>query len=93
MRAVEMNQVGCMQVLGEAGAGVDKAYGNGWTPLMIAAHFGSTAAVEWLLARGADWRLTDQDGMTALDVAKAGGEAGGEAEAAAVLEAWIAEHA
>ena len=55
---------------------------------MIAAYFGDTAAVEWLLGRGADWRLTSKKGKTALDLAKKYSEA----EAAAALEAWIAEH-
>jgi len=44
--------------------------------------------VEWLLGRGADWRLKSNGGQTALDCAKRNGEA----EAAAALEAWIAEH-
>jgi hypothetical protein len=82
------NQVGCLEVLCEAGADLDKATGGGWTPLIIAARNGRTAAVEWLLARGADWRLTNGNGRTALDWAKGCGQA----EAAAALEAWIAEH-
>ena len=94
-KAADQNCVGCMEVLGEAGADLDKADGDGMTPLMAAAAaaelpggFHCTAAVEWLLGRGADWRLTRHDGKTALDVAKEYGEA----EAAAALEAWIAEH-
>ena len=55
---------------------------------MIAAYFGDTAAVEWLLGRGADWRLTSKKGKTALDFAKAYGNP----EAVAALEAWIAGH-
>ena len=87
--AAMRNQVGCLEVLGEAGADLDKAEdGDGWTPLIIAAVHGQTAAVGWLLARGADWRLTDRVGVTALNYAKRRGKA----EAAAALEAWIAEH-
>jgi len=83
------NQVGCMEVLGEAEADLDKADGiYGETPLMIAAEAGHTAAVEWLLGRGADWRLTRKSGRTALGIAKGRGKA----EAAAALETWITEH-
>jgi ankyrin repeat protein len=55
---------------------------------MVAAARGHTAAVEWLLGRGADWRLTDRRGKTASDRAKEAGKA----EVAATLEAWIVEH-
>ena len=56
---------------------------------MIAAEWGhSTAAVEWLLDHTADWRLKNNDGKTALDLAKEDGNS----EAAVLLEAWIAEH-
>jgi ankyrin repeat protein len=55
---------------------------------MVAAARGHTAAVEWLLGRGADWRLTDRRGKTASDIAKEAGKA----EVAATLEAWIVEH-
>ena len=87
------NQVGCMEVLTEAGADLDKASGHGNAPLIQAAANGHTAAVEWLLGRGADWRLAGNDdhpdgGKTALDCAKYNGEV----EAVAALEAWIAEH-
>ena len=76
-------------MLVRAGADLVKASGGGTTPLIVAAFKGhSTAAVEWLLSRGADWRLTRVDGKTALDYAKEGGTS----EAVAALEAWIAEH-
>jgi ankyrin repeat protein len=92
LRAASQNQVGCMEILGEAEADLDKADKYGTTPLMAAAVNGRTAAVEWLLGRGADWRLTAKDGNTALGRAKANGPGMGRAEAAAALEAWIAEH-
>ena len=44
--------------------------------------------VEWLPGCGADWRLADYGGKTALDWAKQWGHA----EAAGALEAWIAVH-
>ena len=79
--AARKNQVGCMEALCEAGADIDHADGSGWTPLMIAAAYGGrllydrTAAVDSLLARGADWRLTTKKGETALGIAKAQGKA------------------
>ena len=80
----DKNHLGCMGVLADAEADLDKADEDGDTPL----GYGYPAAVEWLLKRGADWRLTNNDGKTALDNANEDGEA----EVAAALEAWIAEH-
>ena len=40
-----------------------------------AAFFGHTAAVEWLLGHGADWRVIDGWGKTALDWARQNGHA------------------
>ena len=45
------------------------------TPLKSAAFFGHTAAVEWLLGHGADWRVIDDWGKTALDWARQNGHA------------------
>jgi len=55
--AAQANSVGCMEVLVEAGANINKVDTVGVTPLIGAAWDGHTEAVEWLLARGADWRL------------------------------------
>ena len=44
--------------------------------------------MQWLLERRADWRLTDEDGRTALAIAQEEGKA----EAAAALEAWVMVH-
>ena len=84
------NQVGCMEALAEAEGDLDKATcnGDGYTPLIWAAQFRHAAAVGWLLGREVDWRLTDNAEKTALDLAKQEGNV----EAAASLEAWIAEH-
>ena len=40
-----------------------------------ASFFGHTAAVEWLLGHGADWRVIDDWGKTALDWARQNGHA------------------
>jgi len=88
--AAQNNRIKSMEVLVGAGAKIDKTTESGDTPLMIAAASGHTEAVEWLLARGADWRLKDDTGKTALETAwqqrfqsrRADGVAG-------ALEAWI----
>ena len=45
---------------------------NSMTPLMIAAGYGYTPIVRLLLARGADPRIRDLDGGTAVDYAIVG---------------------
>jgi ankyrin repeat protein len=50
---------------------LDARQGSGWTPLMLAAANGMAAAVHLLLAAGADWTLANDDGHTALDLARA----------------------
>lgn len=50
----------------DAGVDIDEAGPDGRTPLMWAAAFGRTAAVEYLLARGADPTRMDRAGLTAL---------------------------
>ena len=44
----------------------------GWTPLLVAAHFGDGPVVEALLVAGADPRVTTPQGSTAVDLAQAG---------------------
>ncbi len=46
------------------------------TPLMLAASLARDAAVDLLLQRGADWRLRDREGMTALERAVRSGDTG-----------------
>jgi len=45
---------------------------NGTTPLMMAAMYGSAAAVQLLLDEGADVAMKNQQGMTAADFAERG---------------------
>ncbi len=48
---------------------IDATSPNGTTPLMMAAHYGSTASVQLLLDEGADPTLKNQLGLTAADFA------------------------
>jgi len=51
---------------------IDAESPNGTTPLMMAAMYGSLAAVKLLLQEGADAKLKNQRGLTALDFAQQG---------------------
>ena len=63
-------------LLVERGADVNVRQRHGWTPLHSAAHNGSEALVNALLAAGADAAATNDDGVTAADLAsKAGHDA------------------
>lgn len=55
------------------GAAADAGSPNGTTPLMMAAGYGSFAAVDALLAAGADARRVNQQGRSAADFALAAG--------------------
>lgn len=59
-----------MELLLEHHAYIDAGSPNGTTPLMMAAHYGSPAAVKLLLDAGADPRLKNQQGLTAIDFAR-----------------------
>ncbi|HWI82962.1 ankyrin repeat domain-containing protein [Ramlibacter sp.] len=58
-----------MALLLEHHAYIDAESPNGTTPLMMAAHYGSTEAVKLLLNEGADATLKNQQGLTAIDFA------------------------
>ena len=58
-------------VLVEAGADVNARQRHGWTPLLGAAQNGSLASVERLLAAGADPAARNDDGMSAVELARA----------------------
>ena len=74
---------------------IDAASPSGTTPLMMAAQYGTRSAVELLIKEGADPKLKNQQGLTAVDfatradraevvrwLAQAGGAAGGTKAAA-----------
>ncbi len=58
-----------MGLLIENHAYIDAESPNGSTPLMMAAHYGTPAAVKFLLEAGADPSLKNQLGLTAIDFA------------------------
>jgi ankyrin repeat protein len=58
-----------MELLLEAHAYIDATSPNGTTPLMMAAHYGTPAAVKLLLDGGADPALKNEQGLSAIDFA------------------------
>ncbi len=58
-----------MEMLLDENAYIDAASPNGTTPLMMAAQYGTPAAVKLLLEAGADPTLRNQLGLTAIDFA------------------------
>jgi ankyrin repeat protein len=69
---VEPNKA--LQLIGEAllqaGSDIDAADSNGRTPLMYAVRYQRPTAVRLLLEHGANKKLKDKSGLTALDLAK-----------------------
>ncbi|MFY3383644.1 ankyrin repeat domain-containing protein [Paracidovorax sp. MALMAid1276] len=62
-----------ISILLERHAYIDATSPNGTTPLMMAAHYGSSQAVQLLLDEGADPTLKNQLGLTATDFAMRAG--------------------
>jgi ankyrin repeat protein len=60
-------------LLVERGADVNVRQRHGWTPLHTAAHNGSGELVDALLAAGADPGAANDDGVTAVDLAREAG--------------------
>ena len=71
--AVAGNHDAVVAVLIGEGADVNATQPHGWTPLLGAAKNGSLASVERLLAAGADPAARNDDGSSALELARAGG--------------------
>ena len=69
---VSRNDLEGVSRLIEAGADINKAENDGWTPLMMAAEFGHGDIVKYLLDSGADVLMQTYTGRTALACAEAG---------------------
>ena len=67
--AATHGQLEIMVLLLEHHAYIDAESPNRSTPLMMAAHYGTPAAVKLLLDQGADAKLRNQLGLTAMDFA------------------------
>lgn len=74
-----------MRLLLEHHAYIDAESPNGTTPLMMAAHYGSAAAVKVLLEAGADPTLKNKLDLTAIDFAHRGNRQ----ESAELIAAFI----
>ena len=61
-----------LRLLIDKHAYIDAESPNGTTPLMMAAMYGTGAAVDFLLQEGADAQLKNQQGLTALQFAQRG---------------------
>jgi hypothetical protein len=71
LHAIHKNQAGSVEALLDGHADPNRAV-KGMTPLMMAAGYGYTPIVRLLLARGANPRIRDLDGWTAVDWAVMG---------------------
>jgi uncharacterized protein len=65
---------------------IDAPSPNGTTPLMMAAHYGNPKAVQLLLEEGADPRIKNHLGLSALDFAAKGPHA---VEASALIQSFL----
>lgn len=74
-----------MALLLDEHAYIDATSPNGTTPLMMAAHYGTSAAVNLLLEAGADPALRNDLGLSALDFAQQAGRT----EAAEIIAGTI----
>ncbi len=74
-----------VRLLLEHHAYIDAESPNGTTPLMMAAHYGSTGVVKLLLEEGADPLLRNQKGLSAIDFARGANRA----ESAEIIAAFV----
>ena len=83
--AATHGHISVMNLLLDNHAYIDAASPNGSTPLMMAALYGTPDAVKVLLEAGADPRLKNDQGLTAIDFANRGQRS----ESAALLAAFV----
>ncbi len=74
-----------MNLLLEENAYIDATSPNGTTPLMMAAHYGTSSAVKLLLEAGADPMLKNSQGLSAIDFANRGDRK----ESADIISAFV----
>jgi ankyrin repeat protein len=86
--AATNGHVPVMELLLEEHAYIDAESPNGTTPLMMAAKYGTPAAVKFLLDSGADPTLKNQLGLTAEDFAMQASRKDSAALVAAAAKAW-----
>lgn len=72
IHAIHKKQIASMKALIAGGANIEATSRVGETPLMMASGYGDAAAVQVLLAAGANPEKRDNDDKTALDYAVAG---------------------
>jgi len=77
-----------MRLLLDQQAYLDAESPNGTTPLMMAAGYGSPMAVKLLLEEGADPRIRNKMGLSALDMANQSGKKDAKSYLQAFLVAW-----
>lgn len=90
--AASKGHIGMMRMLIENHAYLDAESPNGTTPLMMAAHYGGSMATKLLLEEGADPRLTNQLGLSALDFAAKSKEPETTLYIQAFLAVWHQKH-
>ncbi|NDC60774.1 MAG: ankyrin repeat domain-containing protein [Betaproteobacteria bacterium] len=86
--AASKGHISMMRFLIENHAYLDAESPNGTTPLMMAAHYGSPMATKLLLEEGADPRLLNQLGLSALDFAAKAKQPEAEQYIQAFLAVW-----
>jgi hypothetical protein len=77
-----------MELLLDESAYIDAESPNGTTPLMMAAKYGTPAAVKFLLEAGADPTLKNQLGLSAADFASQSGRTDSAQLIATAAKAW-----
>jgi hypothetical protein len=91
--AASKGLIDMIRLLLEQQAYLDAESPNGTTPLMMAANYGSPMAVKLLLEEGADPRLRNKLGLSAIDMVKQAEKADSKRYLQAFLVAWEQKYA